>query len=172
MCMIRIDGEPIMNFSSVARNGVIWDVVWLVAAIMPMVTIFTMEETGIKAFITTFLTPLFLGKSSLFFLIIVTFFSLLLSNVCQQGIVGMLFLTICYDISLQIDASTTILLVMINLAVHPAILTPAASSMAAILCNNKEWIDSQHIYKYGGVAIITTMILTIAIGIPYAMFIF
>lgn len=172
MCMIKIEGKPILNFSAMAKAGVIWNVVWLVAAIMPMITIFTMEETGIKAFITMFLTPVFENKSPMFFLTVVTIFSLILSNLCQQGVVGMLFLTICYDIALQIDASTIMLLLMVNIAVHPAILTPAASAMAAILCNNKEWIDSQHIYKYGGTAIITTMIIILFVGIPYAGIIF
>lgn len=172
MCCIKIDGQPILNFSHTAKEGVIWDVVWLVAAIMPMVTIFTMEETGIKAFITTFLAPLFVGKTPIFFLIVVTILSILLSNVCHQGVIGILFLTICYDIALQIDASTVLLLLLINIAVHPAILTPAASSMAAVLYSNKDWIEPKDIYKYGGIAIFSTAILIVLFGIPYAKFLF
>jgi len=68
--------------------------------------------------------------------------------------------------------STATVAMLIIFCVHLALLTPAASPMAAMLHGNKEWIATATIYKYGIIAVLVTGVLLMVVGLPLAGLLF
>lgn len=58
MLMVRKDGEPFFNFNKMAAVGIAWDVVFMVALIMPMAQFLTAENTGVTTALSILLKPL------------------------------------------------------------------------------------------------------------------
>ena len=62
MCIIRVDGEPLMEPRSIIREGVSFDVMFLGAAVLPLaLRVFSSEEAGINAFLVQTLSPVVEG---------------------------------------------------------------------------------------------------------------
>ena len=168
MMLVHVDGKALLNFREAINSGMQWDVVILTAAVMPFSGIVTSDATGIKLFLQDLLVPVFSGKPEIFFCIIVAFLAIVFTNLFNNGVTGILFVTITYGFVTQMSIPSQIIALLITFSVHLAILTPAASPMAALLHGNKEWITTTQIYKYGFISILITGVLLIAVGLPWA----
>lgn len=172
MTMIKINGQPLMNFGKIAAKGVQWEVIILTAVVIPIAAVLTADATGIKPFLLQILAPIFMGKPPLFFIMLVVLLSVVVTNLCNNGVTGVLFITLTYDLGVQMGVNSSILAVIIIFCVHLAILTPAGSPMAALLHGNKNWVAAKAVYKYGLLAVFLTAILIIVLGIPLANILF
>lgn len=172
MTMLRVNGEPLLAFGKMAARGIQWDVVILTAMVMPLVGVLTTDATGIKPFLLKLLSPVFGGHSTVVFCTIVALLAIVVTNLCNNGVTGVIFITITYSFAVQMGMATATVALLIIFCVHLALLTPAASPMAAMLHGNKEWISTAAIYKYGIIAVLITGVLLIAIGLPLANLLF
>lgn len=168
MIMVRFDGQPLLSFGKMAARGIQWDVVILTAVVMPLAGILTADATGIKPFLLNVLAPVFGGRSPLVFCAVVILLAIVVTNLCNNGVTGILFITITYGFVAQMDLASAAVAILIIFCVHLAILTPAASPMAALLHGNKDWISTGDIYKYGTISVLVTGVLLLAVGIPLA----
>lgn len=172
MCLFKYQGKPLLNFRQMAIEGIQWDVVILTATVVPLISLITADSTGIKPFLSAILQPIFQGKPDIIFISLVILFSIILTNLCNNAVTGVLFVAITYTFATDMGINTAMLTMLIVLCVHLAILTPAGSPMAAVLHGNRQWISAADIYKYGATAIFSICILLIIVGIPLATFIF
>ena len=172
MCCIRFEGKPLLNFRDMAREGIQWDVVILTATVVPLISLITADSTGIKPFLSQMLQPIFAGKPDILFIALVILFSIVLTNLCNNAVTGVLFVAITYGFAADAGMNTTVLAMLIVFCVHLAVLTPAGSPMAAILHGNREWISAGEIYKYGIIAVLATGIVLLVIGLPLASLLF
>ena len=172
MMLVHVDGEPLLNFRQMVNAGMQWEVVILTAVVMPFANVLTSDATGIKTFLQELLVPIFSGKPEIFFCIIVAFLAIVFTNLFNNGVTGMVFLTITYGFVMQMAIPSEVIALLIIFSVHLAILTPAASPMAAMLHGNKEWIGTKQIYKYGAISVLITGVLLIVIGLPWANILF
>lgn len=172
MCCIRFAGKPLLDFRTMAQAGIQWDVVILTATVVPLISLITADSTGIKPFLSQMLQPVFAGKPSILFIALVILFSIILTNLCNNAVTGVLFVAITYGFAADNGMNTTVLAMLIVFCVHLAVLTPAGSPMAAILHGNREWISAGEIYKYGAIAVLATGIVLLAVGLPLASLLF
>lgn len=172
MMLVHVDGQPLLNFGLMAKQGLQWDVIILTAMVMPLTTILTADATGIKPFLQQLLSPIFSGKPDIVFCVVVAFLAIVVTNLCNNGVTGLIFITITYSFVSQIALPSEIIALLIIFCVHLAILTPAASPMAALLHGNKEWISTKLVYQYGVIAVLITGVLLCAIGLPWANILF
>ncbi len=172
MVMIKVDGEPLLDFRQMAIKGVQWDVIVLTAAVMPFANAFIADETGVKQFLLGALSPIFAGKSEFIFILLVVLLTIIMTNLCNNGVTGVLFVMITYNFASAMGMNPTVIAVLIIFCIHLAILTPAASPMAAILHGNGEWIVGKDVYMYGTVAIFITGVLIFVVGLPLANMLF
>ena len=103
---------------------------------------------------------------------LVILFSIILTNLCNNAVTGVLFVAITYGFAADNGMNPTVLAMLIVFCVHLAVLTPAGSPMAAILHGNREWISAGEIYKYGAIAVLATGIVLLAVGLPLASLLF
>ena len=168
LCLIRVDGKPVVDFKEIAGKYVVWDVYFLVCMAMVISDALTAESTGITAFLTNSLNPLLGGRSELTLAIIVILFSVPITQFANNAVMGVLLMPIIKVFSEQSGGSFVALATLMIFALHVAILTPAASPYAAILYGNSSWVDRKDIVKYGLAITLLAIFLYIVIGIPLA----
>lgn len=172
MCALKVDGKPILNFKEVCSKGMQWDVLMLTAVVMPLSSVLTADETGVTDFLLNVLSPLFDGRSAITFLMIAVFSAVVITNFAVNNVVGAILLPVFYPFALQLGIAPLALTSLLVFTCHFALLTPAASPMAALLHGNTQWCRTSDIYKYGFLIVISSMIVAWVAGIPYAMFLF
>lgn len=172
MCIIYIDGQPLMEPRSIIRNGVSFDVIFLGAAILPLANgVFSSEEAGINAFLTQYLAPIVGGRSSMVFLILSIILSTIVTNFVIDVTVPTILFPAFYPIGMIMGVPPVPLMVVIVYACYMALLMPSASPMAAMMFGNSEWLRVKDIYKYCGTFILVAMIIC-CLNIPLVLLIF
>ena len=146
MCCLKVDGEPIMNFKQVCSKGMQWDVIFLTSVVMPISSALTAEEAGVTAFLLKVLSPFFEGKSTLAFLMIAVASAVIITNFAVNNVVGAILLPVFYPFALALDISPLALTSLLVFTCHFALLTPAASPMAALLHGNTSWCRTGDIF--------------------------
>ena len=172
MCCLKVDGEPIINFKQVCSKGMQWDVIFLTSVVMPISSALTAEEAGITAFLLKVLSPFFEGQTALTFLAIAVAAAVIITNFAVNNVVGAILLPVFYPFALALDISPLALTSLLVFSCHFALLTPAASPMAALLHGNTEWCRTSDIYKYGFLIVVSSFLVACIAGIPYALLLF
>ena len=62
LLLIRVDGEPLLDFRKAAASGINWDILMMIIMITMMSGNLSSEATGISAFIGQMLTPMLGGR--------------------------------------------------------------------------------------------------------------
>ena len=166
MCALKVDGKPILNFKEVCSKGMQWDVLMLTAVVMPLSSVLTADETGVTDFLLKVLSPLFEGRSAITFLMIAVFSAVIITNFAVNNVVGAILLPVFYPFALQLGIAPLALTSLLVFTCHFALLTPAASPMAALLHGNTQWCRTTDIYKYGFLIVISSMIVSWVVFIP------
>ncbi len=166
MCMIRIEGEPILDFRKVASGGIQWDVLFLTATVMPLSSVIGAEESGITQLLVNILSPILAGKSAFVFLSLVVVMSIICTQFCVNNVVGAMLLPVFYPFSLQLGIKPLAVAALLAYSCHFALLTPSASPMAALLYGNSEWCTVKDIIRYGVPIIIVSALVCCIVGIP------
>ncbi len=160
--------EPVLPFGKV-MNGFAWGTFFLCTAAILLGSVLTNEATGISAFLNTILTPIFSSMSLVMFYVALLVITLILTNICNSLVVGMLMQPVIASFCLQTginSAPITSLIIIFVLA--SASVTPSASPFAAMIHGNKEWLKSGEIYKNTILFALIELILVIVVGIPAA----
>ena len=149
---------------------------WEILVVMALITILSNslsdETTGILATVTSILEPVFSGKGMIAFLILITLIPLIITNVLNSLVVGILFIPISYNFAVQMGFDPTVLFVMLVQLTSIAPSMPSGSAPAAMLYGNTEWITGREALKYGaGFSVVSWVVITL-IGIPFGMVLF
>lgn len=49
LCLIKVDGKPVLNFRKVAASSINWEIIFAFAFIIPFASALTSDATGVKA---------------------------------------------------------------------------------------------------------------------------
>lgn len=172
LAVLKVNGQPIFNFKAIAASYITWDIYFLVASAMVVSMALTAPDTGIKEFIVTMLNPLLGGRTVLIFSIILIVFSILITNIAANAVMGIILMPIIFIFAINLGANPIALAAVVTLSLHVAILTPAASPVAAILHGNSDWVKAKDVYQYCGIVVGFTLLLYTIIGLPLANLIF
>ena len=172
LCLFRVNGKPLMNFREIASKYIIWDVYFLVAMAIVVSDALTDNATGIKPFLTETLNPLLGNRSPFALTAIFVVVSVLITQVANNAVMGVLLMPVVQAFSLQSGANSMAIATIMVFALHVAILTPAASPYAAVLYGNKDWVDSKDVAKYGGIFFVCMAVFYLVAGIPILNLVF
>lgn len=170
--LLKFNGEPVLPLQKVAAQGVKWDVMFLVMAVLPFSSAIQNEECGITAFMMDRFAPFLSGKSSLFFIIAVMVVALILTNFLNNALAGSIILPVVYPFFATIGIDPVIMCMLLIIVLNLAILTPAASPMAAVCFSNSAWVKMKDIYRFCIPSCIVAFLICVVLGIPLANIIF
>lgn len=171
-CMVHIDEKPLVSFKNIASKYMIWPVILIVGSALTIGNALTDESTGITVLLNQILTPVFEGQSPLVFTITIVVIACILTNICNNMVVGMLLIPIIHVFSQQIGVGSASIAVLSLYMVCIAVVTPAASTTSAILHGNTRWLKTGEIYKYGIVMTLVSLIVVLVVGLPVSSMFF
>lgn len=172
LCVVNLEKEskePILPLGKIMAVFP-WAAYYIVVAAVLLGSVLTAEPTGVTVFLNTILAPVFSNLSLVSFFIVVLLLALILTNLCNSLVVGMILqpVIISFCVSSGVNPSPIVAL-LITFVLTSAAVTPAASPFAAIMHANNDWLDGSTIYKYGIAIVLVEFVLAIVIGIPLSM---
>ncbi len=169
LCMIRVDGKSIVDFKELAHKKIMWDIIFLIAAVFAISGALTADATGIKALILGLLNPIFAGQSPYVFVILLCLAAVILTNITSNAVVAILLLTISVIFSTQFAIQLDGIVVLLVFCTNLAFLLPASSFYAAMLYAN-EWLRPKDIQKSAAFIMIWGFIISIFVIYPLYTF--
>ena len=167
MAAIRFEGKPLLGFKVMVDSGVTWAIILLLAVVQPLTWAMVQKESGITTFLMNAMQPVFEMSSPLTFALIIGFVGLVLTQVMNNGAIGVALMPIVLSYCKASGAAPDLALVMVVMSIHLAFLTPAASASAALLHGN-EWSNASAIWKNAPIVILISWIVaafvTLTIG--------
>lgn len=173
LAIIKVDGKPVLDTARVTKECVMWDLYLLVVVAVFFSNCLMVDETGIKPWLVSTLTPIIGGHGQMFFIVIILVLGVLITNVANNAITGAVLMQIIVALapSMGIDNPAPLAMV-ITMAMFLAMLTPAASPYAAVLHANKERVSNGDIMKYGSILIVVSVLVYVVVGLPLAYVLF
>lgn len=164
MCLLRVDGAPIINFKKMVGN-VEWNSILLLAAAIPVANIMSNEASGFPAALQAFISPMATNTSPFVFVILIGLVATLITNVMTNGPVGMILMAAVYAAVNSVGMNPTAAVVTVVMCVHIAVLFPSGSSTAALI-NGNEWIGTKNLWKIGPMAcVLCWLIISVIAGV-------
>jgi len=170
-CLIKIGGQPILDFPKVAAKAVNWDVFVMVAAAMAIASALTNTETGVVDWMLKVFEPLLGGHTPLGFFIVMLLFGVVATSFTSAMTLSIALMPIIVAFGQRTGANIEAVTTMFVLLVHYSIILPSASVFASMLWSNDQWISRKDVFKYGLVVVLIGTVVTLAL-IPLALAIF
>ena len=167
MCFIKVDGKPLLRFKAMVDDGVAWGIIFILAMVQPLSGAMATPESGITPFLMSVLEPLFGAGSPLFFAVCMGLLATILTQFINNGAVGVALMPVIFSYCTNMNVGPELAVIMVVMGVHLAFLTPAASSIAALLHGN-EWASTKSIWKSSPIVILLSWVLmspvTVTVG--------
>ena len=168
LCILRIDGKSLVNFSDLAGSKITWDLIFLMAAATCVSGAMVGEGTGVREFLSASLGPIFANASPFVFAALLCGVTLLLTNVANNGVVAILAFTVVLIFSTKYEINAAAMVTLLCFTCNMAFLLPASSVFGAILHGNIEWLSPKDIYRYAACIVVICLVVIIVLGIPLA----
>lgn len=168
----RLEGGPILDFGGCAQKGIHWNVFWLNAAAMPVSAALSSDAAGITKWFGLMMNNYFIGVEAVVFIIAFTLLLLLATQVAFNMTLVVVAVPIVWQVCQTLGLNPLGVTVLILMAISCAIATPAASSNAAIMFSNVDWIGVPRSFKAGISAMLASMVILLGVGFPLVALIY
>lgn len=172
LCMIRVDGAPLMPFEKGMRNGISWNIIVLLAALFMLGNGLAEATTGFNASIASFMRP-FIGSgiSSFAIMLLIMLVIILLTNVLNNIPVVMLMLSVCVPMAAELGMHPLSIALLITISGEMAFATPSAFPAITMIYGD-EWTQPKLIFRCGVIVMLWCLLIMAAVGYPLARLMF
>lgn len=160
------DKKEFVSVPQLIKHGVNWELIILIAATMPLSNALEAEESGVLQTVIAWMTQVFSGLNATAFLVIITVLFIFVTQVTHNLVLVMVFTPVLVQMGTTFGANPLLVSLMIYYAAFTAFCTPAASSNAALIFGNTEWVQTKHAYFFGILILIIALVVLLAIGLP------
>lgn len=171
MMACQIENEPVLELQKLSAKFP-WAVYLMISFSMGYASFLSSEDAGLSATLSSWLTPLLGSSSAWIFVTIMVVLAVLITNVLNNMVTLMLFVSALFVIGPDIAGlNITALFILLGIASFTACATPAASSTAALAFSQTDLISKSKQFIVGTVTVVILTVLTIVIGYPiFCMF--
>jgi sodium-dependent dicarboxylate transporter 2/3/5 len=170
LCLIKIDGKPLMNFGEAISKGVPWGAVIMVASTMILGSALTNKDAGLTDYMVSIIGPAINGLSPMTFVFIVSLWVLMMTNFASNTVT----VTVVYSVAMPLVLSNAIsgvnpaaLTSIIGAGASIAMATPPSTAHAAIAVGTG-WLNTDTMLKYGMMMSLISAFVLAFIGYPVA----
>lgn len=167
MFLLKFHGEPMITMKQLLKH-VNYDVWLMMAFVVPFSSVFSGEATGIRETMVAVMQPLLSGKSEMLFITIAACVAVVLTNICNNMVIGAIFTTLIVTIGSSTGMNVAPVIAILSVAVNLSFATPAACPNMAMAFGMKDWCRAGDLYKYGVLSAILCLIFTLVIALPWA----
>lgn len=167
--IFKVDGKPLLDFNKATANGIIWDIIFMMAAIFTMSSALTSETTGFAVFILETIAPMLGNCEELFFMVILIVITMILANLINNIAVCAIIIPIAYTLSNGMNINILVIVTLMNIVGNLGFLLPSSSSQSAMIIGH-EWVDLKRV-RFISLGEMGISLLTTVLCIPIANFI-
>ena len=138
LSLVKINGNNLINFNSLAKKGVPWNVILMVLVINVFVNYFNQPSVGLVAFLSQTFIPLLNNTSILIFLILIALITILLTNLMNNIVIAIIMITATMPLISILNIEQIHILFLIISSAFIAFLLPPASAPSMCLFSNQE----------------------------------
>lgn len=172
LCLIKLNGEPLMNFSKVATTGVPWNMICLLACVGPLSSAIMSEDAYITQTVIVALKPVLAGKSPMAMYILLTVACVVLTQFMNNSVLLIALTPMMCKLAALVGANPFIITALLVFGLSAAMATPGASSRAGLVYGNSEWIATKDAYFQGILSVVCVLVALLVIGLPLGMLLF
>lgn len=147
LCLINIDGKPVMDFRESCKK-VPWNSVFMMAAVMGMAYIFGLESCGITEWLTTSIEPLIGGLSPVIFTLVVVAFVVIATDFISNTLIASMYAVII-PIALTIEGCNPVVVALLIAAGCNSSFSFPSGCPAASMATGGGWTRVSFQFKYG-----------------------
>lgn len=171
--LISVDGKRLLEKPVQAcKDGMMWDIFWMIAATMPIGAALRSTEAGIMATVLPFVNSMLGNTSWITYTIICAIVLGLLTQVSHNLIIAMVLFPTLSTIVVDLGGDPVLWFFVIFWAVVSALATPAASANGAMLHGNSEWLTSKQAYVLGFITLVIMWLACFLFLIPAWLLLF
>lgn len=171
LCIVRIDGEPILVFRQITQQ-IQWDSVFLMAIAFTLSPMLTAENTGISAMAMQLVQPILGGQSAYLFVVIMFLITLLMTNIANNTVVMMIMMTIIASFLGVLNLNLPTIALLMTPMAQTAFLLPASSFYGALVYSQATHIGTKNIYQSAALTMIAAVLMMLVVGIPLGSLLF
>lgn len=165
---IRTDNRPFVDFGLMSAKGVIWDIIFMMAAVFTLSAALTSNETGVQSFIAENLSPVVVGFNPYIFLILAVLLTTIAANLINNIAICAIFIPIAYTLSHIVSFNLIALVTLMIYVGNACFLLPSSSPQSAMIYSNEEWVTIKDVRYLATLSTILLFVITIILGIPLA----
>lgn len=148
--LIQVDGKPLVTTpATLWTSGISWDLIFMIAATMPIGAAIRCEEGGIMPTILGYLMTAIGDMNWVIFTIICMVALGLLTQVSHNLIIAAVLFPVFAPICAEMGGDPLLWFIVNMFSINAAFSTPAASGWGAMLHSNSEWVSVKMAYGYG-----------------------
>ena len=172
MCLLKVEGKPVLDFGAVAKDSVNWDIFVMVAVAMAIASALTNEATGVVDGMLVLFEPVLGGHSATMFFVIMLLFGILVTSFASAMVIGIAMMPVLVAFGEVAGANLPAVAATTTLLIHYSIILPSASVFAAMLWSNEEWISAREVFKYGALVVVMAVVIAIVAIMPISLVLF
>lgn len=162
----RETGEAVYDIADFCRNGIKWELYFMLAATMPIANVIESDEAGLMDwFVATFM-PFLSSLNPFMCLTVAIVLFMLITQLVHNFVLGVVFIPLLAPLLAELGVNPIVFGMAMSLGLSNAFITPASSGNSSLMYANHEWITSKLAYKYMTVSFIGTAILLVGVYIP------
>ena len=168
LCLIKVDGAPVLDYDDAFKNGVPWKVWMLTITAIVLGSALTNADAGIVAWIGGMIGPSVSVLSSFAAVIIFVIIVLATTNVMANAVALTLACTIALPLLAQdnsIGISAAALAVVLGMGANIAVATVPASSPAAMAIGSG-WLENGKMLKWGVITVVFSALVLALVSYP------
>jgi len=172
MCVIQVEGKPILDFEAVAAKAINWNVYVVVAAAMAIASALTNPATGVISMMIIIFEPLLGGHTPTSYFVVMLLVGIFVTSFASSMVIGIALMPILVAFGIEAGANLYAVAATTTLLLHYSIILPSASVFAAMLWSNSEWITGREVFQYGAVIVAIAVVAGIFIIMPISLMLF
>lgn len=171
LCLITIDGKPLMGFKDTMQKGVEWGSVMMAGATLALGTAMTNGDIGLTAWLSASISPMLTNISPLSLVAVFAIWAACMTNVASN----MVSVTVVCAVAIPLCAAT-----------GGAVSTPAVAMIIGMLCGyafatppahpnvplaiGSGWTKASQVITYGSIMMVVSIIVSVVVGYPIASY--
>lgn len=168
LSFVRVEGRPVFDFQDCA-HGINWNVIWMLAASIPVSAAMSSPSAGISELLSGFLASFVDSGNILVFLVCFMVFVSVVTQFTHNVTVVLIAIPIIWNISQSAGVNPAGFSLLLFLAAGAAFATPAASTVGALSFANGEWIGVKRAFQAGILGSLGGIVCMLALGLPLVM---
>lgn len=145
--LIKINGKKVLNFQKLAST-MPWNMMLMLIGILTFVQLLGSSDAGISAFLSQTFVPMFQGKPTIIFFLLILGVTILLTNFMINMVVAVIMMAATLPMVPVLGLNPLQVVYLITIACTIAFMLPASSQAACFLFANKDWVRAKDMYVY------------------------